>query len=414
MDIGFLHPSHPGYDGTGSTFSANRLIDALLNSGHNVTVFCTYTPYGVNDRYNCVDLDVSWNIWNRSFKEKALLKSVENKKNLFDELDVVHAYMSDCVPALSHISNNTNAKTVLTINSYLAICPKEDMIFMGSDNCNGRSTKKCLNCIMHTQDCNSHLKQYEGLQKYPAFGYLISKRLKRIYTTKKNINLSNNIDHVCVISPHLKDKYVNSGFNRRQISVVPNIIDENFVYDSRDDFSEPFEILYVGSLVDWKGASKLIDILDYLLHISDSSFKLKVVGDGPLENVMIQQANNLGISDQIKFLGYIQNEDLPQLYRESDIFLYPGKWDEPFARAFLEVIGTTLPFVGSDVGDLDEIMGEGGMIVENTTKDLAEAINKVACPEKLKSMSMQLEEIQDDYTEDVVISVYNQIYNNKT
>jgi archaellum biogenesis ATPase FlaH len=44
MEIAFIHPSWPGDEGTGATYTATQIVTGLAERGHDVTVYCTEKP----------------------------------------------------------------------------------------------------------------------------------------------------------------------------------------------------------------------------------------------------------------------------------------------------------------------------------------------------------------------------------
>jgi len=105
------------------------------------------------------------------------------------------------------------------------------------------------------------------------------------------------------------------------------------------------------------------------------NIQLKIVGDGPLKNELIEYANNLGISEKVEFLG--QRDDIPYLLESSDIFMLSSLW-EGLPLSVLEAMAAGLPIISTDVGGVKDIVKDNGILVEKSNAEkLCEAITKL-------------------------------------
>lgn len=86
--------------------------------------------------------------------------------------------------------------------------------------------------------------------------------------------------------------------------------------------------------------------------------ELYIVGDGPLRDQLETRAENLGVSQQTTFLGYVPDEDLPKVYASADIFVLPTTELEGFGLATLESLAAQTPVIGTPVGGTPELLAE--------------------------------------------------------
>lgn len=82
------------------------------------------------------------------------------------------------------------------------------------------------------------------------------------------------------------------------------------------------EILFVGRLVEKKGLQHLLDAMPLLLA-SRPDARLTVVGFGPEEAERRRQAERLGISERVDFIGAMPQSGLPALYARAAVFVAP-------------------------------------------------------------------------------------------
>lgn len=99
-----------------------------------------------------------------------------------------------------------------------------------------------------------------------------------------------------------------------------------------------------------------------LAELKDLTWRIDLVGDGPLLETYRARAAALGIVERTAFLG--QRDDVPELLDRSDIFLLVSRW-EGFPRSTIEAMRAALPVLISDVGGSAEavIPGKTGYLI---------------------------------------------------
>lgn len=80
----------------------------------------------------------------------------------------------------------------------------------------------------------------------------------------------------------------------------------------------------------------------------------------------------------IRCLGFVPDENLPDLYRAADVFVYPSLY-EGFGLPPLEAMACGCPVIASTRGSLGEVIGDAAIIVEpENTADMAQRLEAVA------------------------------------
>jgi glycosyltransferase involved in cell wall biosynthesis len=145
-------------------------------------------------------------------------------------------------------------------------------------------------------------------------------------------------------------------------------------------------VLFVGRLVPYKG----VDIL--LQAVKELDAVALIVGDGPMRSGLEALAQQLGISDRVRFLGSVADAELAALYRACNVFVLPSVTrQEAFGVVQLEAMAAGRPVVSTDVGTgvgWVNRHGETGYVVPpRDPVALREGIRRVlADPELQKSM----------------------------
>lgn len=131
---------------------------------------------------------------------------------------------------------------------------------------------------------------------------------------------------------------------------------------ARRDAARGFTIAYVGRLVPEKGVDVLLEALAELPGV----WRLRVVGHGPEEEALKAQVGHLGLSHRVTFEGWLPSVRMPAFYRELDVLVLPSRsrpnWVEQFGRVLIEAMACAVPVIGSDCGEIPQVIGDAGFI----------------------------------------------------
>ena len=149
-------------------------------------------------------------------------------------------------------------------------------------------------------------------------------------------------------------------------------------------------LITVGGLIERKGIDLL---LKALALISDTDWKLKLVGDGPEATALKTLATDLGILDRIEFCGFLSGDTLTEAYESSGVFVFPTR-EDCFGLVTLEAMCCALPAIVSKYADSSYDMLENlesGVIIDPyDSEKFAAVLKKVLLDDKLKiSMSQK-------------------------
>lgn len=114
-------------------------------------------------------------------------------------------------------------------------------------------------------------------------------------------------------------------------------------------------LLYLGGL---KARKNLPFLLKVLAKLDDQNVVLLFAGSGPEKSNLENLAAKLGLSQQVRFSGYIEESDKVAIYRSADIFVFPSLL-EGFGMVAAEAMACGTPAVVSNVASLPEVVEDG-------------------------------------------------------
>jgi len=139
--------------------------------------------------------------------------------------------------------------------------------------------------------------------------------------------------------------------------------------------SEEFAIGYVGRIVKEKGIADLVEALARL----PERCVLVPVGSGDFERAARKLAEKLGVASRIRWVPHIASMEVPEYMNALDVLALPSRttarWKEQFGRVLIEAMACETPVVGSNSGEIPQVIGEAGMVFpEGDAAALAERL----------------------------------------
>ncbi len=97
-------------------------------------------------------------------------------------------------------------------------------------------------------------------------------------------------------------------------------------------------------------------------------------GKGWLYDEVLDEVKKLGLTERVKFIGFVNDDDLPDLYRAASVFAFPSFY-EGFGLPLLEAMACGVPVVSSNASSLPEVVGDAGIqVVPTDQSGLASAL----------------------------------------
>lgn len=154
--------------------------------------------------------------------------------------------------------------------------------------------------------------------------------------------------------------------------LIPLGVDVNYFYPSTEAKTQIRRTLnwqeegvpvigYLGRLVSAKGLDLLMRVLDNL----QTPWRLLLVGTGPMEATLKTWAESH--PDQVRICTDVKHNDVPKYLNAMDMLVAPSQtmpnWREQFGRMLIEAFACGVPVVGSDSGEIPNVIQDAGVVV---------------------------------------------------
>lgn len=204
----------------------------------------------------------------------------------------------------------------------------------------------------------------------------------------KNFLLANALNHPQV--NWVGNHGINASLSLKRIGVKPKkivpwdwpavVTPEPFDPKTFPNKPHHWSLVYVGAIAEEKGIG---DVLAAIAKLQSTNLRvhLRVAGKGDLEQFM-QRAHQLGIAEQVEFLGIVPHKSVIHLLREADLAIVPSRYEYPegFPMTIYETLCTRTPIIASDHPMFRNILkhGQNALVFPaGNVEDLAICIQNV-------------------------------------
>lgn len=137
-------------------------------------------------------------------------------------------------------------------------------------------------------------------------------------------------------------------------------------------------ILFAGRLHPVKNIETLFYAYKKVLETHEDVI-LAVVGTGPEERKCRELVERLGLTDKVKFLGYVPHEQIAKCYNVADIYVLTSIWEE-WSNTIMEAMASGVPVIATNVGGNPHLVKDkqtGFLVPPKVPHVLAEKIRYV-------------------------------------
>ena len=148
--------------------------------------------------------------------------------------------------------------------------------------------------------------------------------------------------------------------------------------------------LYLGRQDPYKNIARLISAFADLPDRANYDLYLAGARDPRFAPELEQQIAELEITHQVKWLNYIDYQELPSLLSNALALVFPTLW-EGFGLPVLEAMACGTPVITSNLASLPEVTGDAAILIDPyDTRAITSAMNEIAGDSKRRSQLSQL------------------------
>jgi glycosyltransferase involved in cell wall biosynthesis len=201
------------------------------------------------------------------------------------------------------------------------------------------------------------------------------------------------------------------GVRPRKVCVIENGIESGtFLTVPARHRRQEIVFGFAGRMAPEKNHRVLIDAFA-MARLKHGNIRLRLLGGGPLEDQIKEQARDLGLGDSVEFCGF--SNDVAGFLGSLDIYVLPSDF-EALPLSLLEAIASGLPVVATRVGGVPKIVrttDSGWLCEPGNAESLAGAMElAIDSPERQERGERARRRVVEFYSADRMASDYERLY----
>ncbi len=282
-------------------------------------------------------------------------------------------------PAAYYAARDEGVAVIQTLHNYRLLCP--NALFFRE----GRICEDCLGRVLPLPGIVHGC--YRGNRRDSAMVAATISFHTLLGTWTKAV------DKFIAISQFAMDKFIQGGLPAEKLVLKPNFLQ----LTPAPGAGNGGYAVYVGRLSIEKGLGVLLDAWRQL----DLQFPLKILGDGPMADLVTQSAREM---PAIEWLGRKPSLEVYDIVGNAAFLVFPSEWYETFGQVAIEAFAKGTPVVASNIGAIPELVNarSGLLFRPGDPTDLAAKIDGLlAHPQELARLRLTARaEFEAKYTAD--------------
>jgi glycosyltransferase involved in cell wall biosynthesis len=345
---------HPDLNKGGAEMAAYNMFNEMRDKGEDVYFLARtqQTPHGgaaFSQRNSSREI-----LFHTTMDDEFLFSNIKTRHMWQEFRDLIlllkpdiihlHHYFLLGIEILEEIKRSLpDAKVILTLHEYLAICHNNGLMVKTNDNlCYKATARDYHSCFP---------------DKQPGDFFLREHYIKRMFQ---------NVDHFVSPSEFLKQRYVDWGIDQERIYVIENgQISPDDVPLKRvlDDESHTVKFAFFGQINPYKGIDVLIGALAGLSKDVKKQVQIEIHGTN-LEHQASsyqQKVHHLLKKNgtRVHFHGAYESQEMPGILNSVDWAVVPSIWWENSPMVIQESFNCGVPLIVSDIGGMAEKVKHG-------------------------------------------------------
>jgi len=257
--------------------------------------------------------------------------------------------------------------------------------------------------------------RYDEYTHYVPFSQGLTKQIAERWIG----NYLEKCQHIITPSDSIKELLIDNGIEGDITTIPTGIVlkpfreaDGESVRKSQGWGSDTV-LISVGRLAKEKSFDTLLEAAAIVMR-DHPNLRLAIIGGGLEERSLKKIAQELGIANRVDFVGSVPYEEVPNYLKAADIFCFAST-TETQGLVTMEAMAAGLPIVAVDATGTHDAVTDGkeGLLTENNSAALAEAINQVVDNQELREQlisggAARLESFDIDNQAKRMLDVYDQ------
>ncbi len=264
----------------------------------------------------------------------------------------VHNLFPLISPSIYYAAKAKQVPVVQTLHNYRLLCP--NALFF-------RDGQVCESCIGKLVPYPGILHSCYRESQAASAGVAAMLTFHRALRTWTKM-----VDTYIALTEFARQKFIEGGLPAEKIVVKPNFVHP----DPGVGSGQGGYALYVGRLSVEKGLDTLLVAWEHLKQ----PIPLKIVGDGPLADQVIEATKRL---PHVTWLGRKPMPEVHALMGEAMFLIFPSKWYETFGRVAVEAFAKGTPVIAANIGAIAELVDAGRTGLHYQPGDAADLATKV-------------------------------------
>lgn len=315
-----------------------------------------------------------------------ILKLLNEDHKIWVALPFPDKRLEEQFPNVEFVSTNAKSTFKRIIWQYAKmkkslIAFKPDWIF-GMGNYTFPEIKTKQSILFH----NPNLFLDVAKMKEP-FMYKLSTYLKK----RQLIKSLRNVNRVYCQTESTKAQFANLfDFSTSKIAILSNVLNSkilSFNPSSKNRIDNVFRLVYITKPWLHKNHMRIVEMYEkYYTELEDTECIFSISEkDGELAQQIINRINEAKLSNKIKCIGEVNNDDVAKYYLESDALIMPT-YRESFSVSYLEAMHLNCPIITSDLDFAHDICGDAAIFVNpDSAEELKNAVLSLKNSQELKN-----------------------------
>jgi glycosyltransferase involved in cell wall biosynthesis len=237
-------------------------------------------------------------------------------------------------PSVYYAAKSQGVPVVQTLRNYRLLCP--NALFF-------RDGQVCEDCIGKPIPYPGILHRCYRESQTASAGVAAMLAVHRTMNTWTKM-----VDLYIALTQFARQKFIEGGLPPEKIVVKPNFVHPDPGVGSGDGGYA----LFVGRLSVEKGLDTLLTAWEQL----DNPLPLKIVGDGPLADKVMEATQRL---PKVEWLGRKPMPEVHELMGKAMFLIFPSEWYETFGRVAVEAFAKGTPVIAANIGAIAELVDSG-------------------------------------------------------